>query len=341
MKKHRTLYFIIIFCLCFPSMIAVANSVVGLGFFYPQPAAKIGEATEFQIWISDVENLYAFEIQFSYDPQRIQINSLRTGDFLEPGFVLLNTVEDGQAAYGMTQLNPSLPKSGNGALLIVNFTAIEAGDCLLSIGSSHLSNGNGEKIEYQTEDLWLTIEDEVVVTDTPTPTPGFTPTWNLSPTPTNTKIPTTQVSVVPSYTPTQFSTLINPQPTLTSTLVEPTRSTEIPHTPTPDSSEAADQKSVVNNTDLSQPSTTPALGSVVLNPLQTEVVMVGLEGEQISIPVSGEEALSIEQTVAHQPAFLQIIWWSAITFFSGLTLLFIYGIWANDRAKKDQQSKGN
>lgn len=105
----------------------------------------------------DVSDLYAFDLELSFDPQAVQIVDahpeqegvqVESGDFLDPGLTLFNTIdpEAGRLRFVMTQLNPSLPKSGSGVLLRVQFRALSNGMSPLTLQEVQMATRDGISI---------------------------------------------------------------------------------------------------------------------------------------------------------------------------------------------------
>ena len=138
----------------------------------PQTAiVSVGGQVVVNLYIQDVQNLYGADIRFSYDPavlevqdanpaaSGVQIQPLNT--FLKPDFVVRNTacnVVDpacpiaGIIRYAVTQVNPSTPASGSGALAAVTFKRLTSEVTTLKVITHDLSDRNGVTIPSTTQD---------------------------------------------------------------------------------------------------------------------------------------------------------------------------------------------
>ncbi len=336
MKKQYLLWVVIILISLFSSTEVVAETPVELSFILPDAVPGIGETTELDLWVLDVENLYAFDLRFDYDPLKIQINNLQGGDFLEPGFVLINTIDQNEAGFAMTQLNPSQPKTGSGVLLKINFTVLDTGACSFKFIRSDLSDDGGRMILHQTTNFDLFFPEESF-TATPTvvvPSP-FLPTSTPTPVPQilSTNTPTSSNTIITTI-PTQKTQTVQNQPTKTPTGLPGVDSGSIADS-VPPSGEIEDGEGLA--VVVPEKESITSSSAVFLSPTATEIVMVAASSGEGAIPVSGEadQRLLAEEAEKQweQSTAFQIVWWAAIIFFSGLSLLFIYGIWINDRKK--------
>lgn len=104
----------------------------------PGSQAEVGQFVDVAVEVVEVSNLYAIDVLMSFDPQVLQVVDqdpelagvqVQLGTLLEPGFVVLNLVDNdlGRLRLAMTQLNPAPPKSGTGAIVVVRFLAKAAG----------------------------------------------------------------------------------------------------------------------------------------------------------------------------------------------------------------------
>lgn len=86
-----------------------------------------GDTLQIAIRIADVTDLYAFDLEVLFDPATIDVTSVALGTFLDSGiiFSIIDHVE-GIINFANTQKNPSLPKSGEGDLILINIKALES-----------------------------------------------------------------------------------------------------------------------------------------------------------------------------------------------------------------------
>ena len=147
-----------------PTLVAVVR---------PDPlvsAVPVGGQVIVNIYIQDVQDLYGADIRLGFDPTVLQaqdVNPAVSGvqiqplsDFLKPDFVVRNqacNVVDstcptaGVVRYAATQVNPSAPTSGSGALAAVTFKRLTPGVTSLEFVTHDLSDRNGVMIPSETQ----------------------------------------------------------------------------------------------------------------------------------------------------------------------------------------------
>ena len=128
----------------------------------------VGGQVVVHIYIQDVQNLYGADIRFSYDPAVLEVqdaNPAASGvqiqplsSFLSPDFVVRNTacnvIDPGDPAcplagvlrYAVTQVNPSAPASGSGALAAITFKRLTSDVTTLTVIAHDLSDRYGVMI---------------------------------------------------------------------------------------------------------------------------------------------------------------------------------------------------
>jgi hypothetical protein len=203
-----------------------------------------GEAT-LVIEIANVQNLYGYEFDLSYDENLIQmqdadpnqagINFELADKFLSPDFVVENAAMSGILLLAMSQIAPTQAKSGSGELARISFVGTAAGFANFSFSEVVFSDSNGIAIPLTIQDCLVEIGTTgaatPTATSTSTPLPSLTPT--LSPTPVNTASPTpdeTQVTGLNATQPTATFTVVPPTALPTETPVAPPTATFTPVT---------------------------------------------------------------------------------------------------------------
>lgn len=114
-----------------------------------------GDTVDVAIEVVDVEELYGFDVTMTFDPQVVEVVDadpdvsgiqVAQGLFLDPGFAVINAADNsaGSVHLVMTQLNPSLPKSGTGALVVVKLRGRQAGtSSALTVVNPQLARRDG------------------------------------------------------------------------------------------------------------------------------------------------------------------------------------------------------
>ena len=106
--------------------------------------------------IKDVVDLYGAEVILAFDPTRLSVLDadpnqsgvqIGLGPLLTSGwyFVAVNYADNtlGKIDLALTQLNPTLPVTGSGAVARINFRTLMAGSATVSISSVMMCNRNG------------------------------------------------------------------------------------------------------------------------------------------------------------------------------------------------------
>ncbi len=216
MKRLLTLSLAL--CLCvLPLSLALAQSGGQVGVFDEQLLAP-GARVEVPIEIRGAVDLYAIDIELSFDPAMLSAEDAdpsmdgvqpALGTFLDAGLLLFNNIdlETGIVRFVMSQVNPSEPKSGDGILLVLYLVGKTAGESFLTVNSVTLSDRMGNELPSSGVGAMITVaEDAPVVTSTSVPVQEPTgvivvPTLAA----TNTPLPT----AVPTATPVPTATSVS------------------------------------------------------------------------------------------------------------------------------------
>lgn len=113
---------------------------------YASPAGvplNAGETLEIAIRIENVTDLYAFDLEVSYDQDILTVIEVQLGDFIESGFMVGPKIEDGVIQFANSQIDPALPKSGDGVLITIEVQAlVDIDEVHLNIIKAELSDRN-------------------------------------------------------------------------------------------------------------------------------------------------------------------------------------------------------
>lgn len=178
------------------SMRAQSPTVVSV-----QPAALrlgINERSSLVITINRARDLFAYDLQLSFDPNVIQLLDAdpdAPGTQVQPaglldagsGFTIVNKVDNktGLLSYAMTLLAPADPVSGDGSLVELQVRPVSLGQSPLSL-SVILASNDGLELPVETFDGTITVTDNM---STREPAPNATATSATNPVPT--QLPTT------------------------------------------------------------------------------------------------------------------------------------------------------
>lgn len=117
-----------------------------------------GELIDVEVWIEDVQEMYAGDVQLTFDPQVLAvvdanpattaIEMVPRNDLLSPDWVIRN-VADNQAGttwYAVSQLNPSPAVSGSGAFFSFQFKTKGVGKTEVVVHYRKLASRDGIEI---------------------------------------------------------------------------------------------------------------------------------------------------------------------------------------------------
>ncbi len=152
------------------------------------------------------------------------------GVFLDAGFAVINTADNtaGNAHLVMTQLNPSLPKSGTGSLIVIKFRGKQVGaSSTLTLVNPQLARRDGFMIPA----TGAAGQVEVIASGGPTPTSlptqgAGTPMAEATP-----EAPTATQPAAATSEPTAPSSTTTPEPSAVSPTATP-QPTDVPATAT-------------------------------------------------------------------------------------------------------------
>jgi len=177
-----------------------------------------GVEVEIPIDIENVTDLYGIDIELEFDPEFWEFRDAdtrregiqpATGTFLDPGMTLFNIIdmEEGRIHLVLSQVNPSVGKSGTGNILVLYATALQTGTTSFEVSKVELSTRDGIGIEVEGVDGEVTIASEapeVVATSIPVTDPTqiiIIPTYvppTATPVPTSTPRPTVEAQTAGS-----------------------------------------------------------------------------------------------------------------------------------------------
>lgn len=259
------------------------------------PEIRPGVMVELPVEIRDVTDLYAFDIELSFDPVYLEFedadpnkNGIQAGigTFMDPGMMLMNQIDpdEGTIHVVMTQINPSAPKSGSGNLLVLYLTGLKTGQTTLAVSKVELSTRNGEAIAVSGVDAEIVIAAQApVVTATPIPVidpieiteiPTLDPS-QIPPTPT----PAPSATPIPTRTATSLAT----QTRTTTATSQPTQTQAASATSAPTHTATLAQPASVSGIEVEEtPMAELTAVAEVINPLPASIEAVGTEGRELA-----------------------------------------------------------
>lgn len=168
-----------------------------------------GATVQVAVAVKDVEGLYAVDFSLEYDPTIVQLVDADAnqpgiqaglGTFLDPGLLVFNTADNqkGEYRFVMSQYNPSLPKSGEGNIVVLTFKGISTGESNIHFTGVELLSGEITAIQAKVLDSSIQVisgaatqaatiavaqATGLIIVPKDTPTPAVTATTIPSPTP--------------------------------------------------------------------------------------------------------------------------------------------------------------
>jgi hypothetical protein len=172
------------------------------------PQVEVGATVRVDVVVHDVVDLNAADVRVAFDPTLLAVVDADPGTdgiqvelldgFLKPDFVLANSAdnETGVVRHAATQLNPSPPATGSGALARITLRALRSGTSSLSIQTQKLVHPSGDPIAMEVRSIVLIIG---VGGPTRTPPPTATETPPPTPSPPGTPPPTATVTAEATF----------------------------------------------------------------------------------------------------------------------------------------------
>lgn len=158
---------ILILCLGLPAVVALAQPGTGnatVEIRPPSGAFLPGDEFDVEVWATEVDGLYGADIQLRFDSARLAVIGAAItprGDLLQPDFVVRQQVDNtaGTIWYAATQLAPTAPASGSGALFSFRFKVLDDGITRVAITNHVLANRDAEIIPSTVSDAVYQLGD--------------------------------------------------------------------------------------------------------------------------------------------------------------------------------------
>jgi LysM repeat protein len=173
---------------------------------------SIGESVPVVLRLEDVDDLYGYQVELSFDPALVEVVDadagkagvqVSLGSFLQPDFVPQNNADNtsGSIVCVVSQLAPTSAVSGSGTLLTVTFKGKANGLTNIVFADLKLAKSDGTAISATVQNGQIQVGSGAQ-TPTPTSSATSTPTSTATPTPTSTSTTPTPTSAAPTATPT-------------------------------------------------------------------------------------------------------------------------------------------
>lgn len=135
------------------------------------------EVIEVEVWVNDVNDLYGAEVHLTFDPAIIEVIDVdgaapgvqvaNGGLLQEPIFAAINQADNsaGTIRFAATQLYPTAPASGSGALIVITLRAKSEGVSDLAFTFSRLATRDTDELPVS-----LTTDGDVTTIPPASPT---------------------------------------------------------------------------------------------------------------------------------------------------------------------------
>lgn len=168
-----------------------------------------GATVQVPVAVKDVEGLYAVDFSLEYDPTIVQLVDADAiqpgiqaglGTFLDPGLLVFNTADNqkGEYRFVMSQYNPSLPKSGEGNIVVLTFKGISTGESNIHFTGVELLSGEITAIQAKVLDSNIQVISGAA---TQAATIAVAQATGLIILPKDTPTPTVTATTIPTRTP--------------------------------------------------------------------------------------------------------------------------------------------
>ena len=152
-----------------------------------------GQTATVTFVLADAQNAYGIDVRATFDPKMVEVVDedpgadgvqMTPGDFLRPDFVARNVAdnEKGTLRYALTQVNPTQPASGTGAIFTVQFRGKSAGETALKLEPVEMADRQGQILPVTVQSGTITVVGNQASTQAPTPVPAPTQPAPAAPT---------------------------------------------------------------------------------------------------------------------------------------------------------------
>lgn len=146
----------------------VASSGAEMSISPSTVSVGIDQTFETNINISNVSDLFGWQLRLSYNTSLLELVNIIEGSFLNSSrdtyFVPKNVSTDGYVLAGCTSLRNVAGVNGNGTLATVEFRAKTLGSCTLDLYETKLVDSNRQLVEHSETDGSVAVSGCIVVT---------------------------------------------------------------------------------------------------------------------------------------------------------------------------------
>ncbi len=153
-----------------PFTTAQAQAQTALTISPASTTLQAGQSATLAVRITDVQDLYAYDITLRYDPTLVEVTSIDNGSFLQGGFTAAQILDPaaGTAQLAFTSIPPFTAQSGSGELATFKVKAKSGGSARISIENIQLLKKDATAIEVTSASGLVTVNSGVS-TEAPRP----------------------------------------------------------------------------------------------------------------------------------------------------------------------------
>jgi general secretion pathway protein D len=135
-----------------PAPGAALPSKVLLSFNPDKVNTSVGQTFMMDVMVSGAQNLFSAPLQIQYDPTKLQVVNVSSGNFLGKGEQPVALAQRNDTASGTMQVTANRPPnsggvSGQGQLLTLTFVAKDSGEALVAITRAGLHDASNQSLE--------------------------------------------------------------------------------------------------------------------------------------------------------------------------------------------------
>jgi hypothetical protein len=184
---HAVIFLFLLLGLAQPAKAQVNNAIVRME--NPVFEVGMGQVETLVIVLENAQDVYGIDLRAAFDPAYVEVadsdpakngTQLIPGDFIKPDFLVRNEADNqaGTLIYVATQVNPTLPATGSGAVLSIQLRGLKMGKSAFTITSVQIADRQGNLLPVSSEDGSIVVGTPKPPTPTPptSKTPSATPT---------------------------------------------------------------------------------------------------------------------------------------------------------------------
>jgi hypothetical protein len=158
MNKYFLPFFLLVI-LAFPLSIARAQAQAAVSINPSSATLDVGQSATLEVRITDVADLYAYDITLHYDPSILEITSIENGSLLKGGFTAAQVLDKttGTAQIAFTSIPPFTAQSGSGELAVFKVRAKAGGSARVTIENIQLLKKDATAIQTSASSGTVTV----------------------------------------------------------------------------------------------------------------------------------------------------------------------------------------